>query len=688
MENKGDIEHITALRGIAALLLVLYYLNSQVWSHGYLGIDIFLVITGYLLLSGRRAFPGNESMRDGFYFMVRRLHKIIPPTAIVILASVLLGVVMLWWEDELFLSDLGLHCCLGRANVMLEHAEQEPSALSTAFIPLRHLWYISALVQIYLIWTVGNQILQRQPRARVIGILSALAVVSLAYCYSFSFHEWLAKGGVRLWEQSAAPSPYAVLPRLWEVLAGCTVTLLPSLRERRAWAVCAAVAGLALLFGSIGIGCIPGAGSGEISSPYTLPAVVGTMLVIRYLPGAGMSGLLTRRPLKWLGGVSFSLFLVGMPVVAFGYLWTYGEPGVLAQAAMLAVALGLAWGLRKGVDKRELLPEVVLGLWAGAFLLCGAGTLTDGFRNFVDSVTINIPASDWKLCRDDRLRVGWPPALNFSGDVFKYLNANPPKNKERLAPLLTLGDMNRRASVALIGDSHAAHLYAGLNQFCELEEIGGVYVSSVFLPFHNWPIRQNTAKEHALLEWLRLHPELTHIIIGQRWASKLRHVRALSGQAWATASRFEADLRAFLQELQALNKQVILVAPTPEFEMRPLQHYCKVLNLRGRMITHIAPVCTLEQHMQNNSAVLPILRKLEKEGLCSLLDPVEALGDRTEFLAAADNTLLMYDEHHMYAEHSIYLIERLIPQLRQMLGIISDKPIIPTRMTTERRSKM
>lgn len=673
MEQKGKIEHVTGLRGLAALLLVLFYLNREVWVHGYLGIDIFLVVTGYLLFSSRRAFNGNESLRDGFFFMVRRLQKIIPPTAIIILLSVVAGACLLWWEDELYLSELGLNACLARANVMIAgESENYLSSIST-FMPLRHLWYISALVQIYLLWCVGNQLLQKRPQGQIVGVLSIVAVASLVCWYSFPVHEWLARGGLHLWEQDAPVSYVRTFPRLWEVLMGGVVTLMPSLKEHRIWATLTALAGLLLMLAAALAGTIPGT-EALAELPGTLMMVVGTVLVIRYLPTSGMNILLTNRVLLWLGGVSFSLFLVSMPVIAFGRLWTFGEPSPTLQLVVLALLLLLAWGLRKGVEKREVLPEVTLGLWVGAFLLCGAGMLMDGFKNYVPSVAINIPSHPWQLCRDDRLRDDWNPALNFSQDVFKFLNTRGPKSTKNLAPLLVLGDQNRRCSVALIGDSHAAHLYAGLNKYFQDDRICGVFVSSSFYPFHNWQADNNEAKEKAMLAWLRRHPQITHVIIAQRWLERLKNVRRLSGQQWATEQRFEIDFRSFLEDLRDMNKHVLVVAPSPEFDMKPLQHYSKVLSFRGKQVADIAPVCEMDDYMERNGEVLRVLEKMEKEKLCTLLRPLDALPKGvTSFLAASANTLLMYDYNHMYAEHAVFLIEGLASKLRDFLGIAADR---------------
>lgn len=666
---------------MAAALLALFYLNSQTWSHGYLGFDMFLVITGYLLFSSRRAAVGVESLRDSFFFVVRRLQKIIPPTAIVIMLSLAVGAALLWWEDEWLLSRLGFSACLARANVLLGDGTQDFFAEETAFMPLLHLWYISALVQVYVLWCVGNQLLQKRTQGQIVGVLSVVALVSMGLYYSYPVHEWLAKGGVHLWEQNEPLSHFYVSTRLWEVIAGGLVTLLPSLKHRRWLATLAALAGVLLLFSSTLSGAVPGtAALGRL--PVNIMTVVGTILTIRYLPTSELAGLFSYRPVLWLGRISFSLFLVSLPVIVYGKLLTFGEPALWVQVLLFGLMLLLAWGLRRGIDKRELSPEVTLGLWGGAFVLCGAGSLTEGFKDYVPAVTIHIPAHPWQLCRDDRLRAEWDPALDFSMDVFRFLNARGPKSNTHSAPLLTMGDPNRRPTMALIGDSHAAHHYAGFSHFCLKEELGGVYVASRFMPFHNWKANNNTAKEQALLHWLRRHPELTHVIIAQRWHAMQRDVAQLSGQPWATPARFEIDLRAFLQELAAMGKSVVLVGPGPEFNMRPLQHFCKALRFRGMTLADIAPVCTRESHMDTNRKVMETLRRLEKEKLCTVLDPMDALEEGRDFLAAAENTLLMYDQHRMYAEHSIYLIERLVPQLRNIFGIVSATPVVPSRKTT------
>ena len=82
MATKQFLGHLAGLRGLAIIFVVLFHLNGQFWAHGYLGVDIFLVITGYLLFRARAMHTGRENWKDFFKFLSKRFCRIVPPMAI------------------------------------------------------------------------------------------------------------------------------------------------------------------------------------------------------------------------------------------------------------------------------------------------------------------------------------------------------------------------------------------------------------------------------------------------------------------------------------------------------------------------------------------------------------------------------------------------------------------------------
>lgn len=664
MSKNDFLTHISGLRGLAIVMVVLFHLNGQTWSHGYLGVDVFLVITGYLLFRARVKRIEYESLTDMGRFALRRVRRIFPPMLIVILLTVAAGAFLLWWRDESSLCRVGANACVAKANVLLAHEFGNYFAPDSAFMPLLHLWYLSVTLQVYLMWAVGNMVLQRLPLRWVILILSAIGLASLGYNYSFALRDVLNAVGVPVWEQSAGVSYYATLPRLWEVLAGGLVWALPSFVCKK-WSTL--ISGGSLL--TIVFLCAPiNILGGGIHLPDTLIIVICTVFVIRYLPESCLRCVLSNRVFMWLGGISFSLYLVHMPIIIYGHMWVYGNPSVWYDVALVGISLVVAWGYWWGVEKRPFPWWLVVALWGVSFMVCKYGRSSSGFRAAFSWLETEpeIPTyPQWQRSDRDDLLSDIPEDINvYTGYFYQG-----PQSKEPLPPprLLDLGDNSLPPSVVLLGDSHGDHFYAGLDNLFRERGISGVYLATIVCPFRDreyyidpsyyW----NDKKDKALMKWLKAHPELRCVVIAQWWASRFEKEKRAD---------IEDALRVFLRDLKEMGKQVILISDTPEFTSGLIHHYLKVLTIRGMKLgdkLSFSDECTQKEHIEKHKDVFLILGKMEQEGLCKVVEPLKTLRPGESFHAIRGNVSLMLDDNHMSPGLSIEMAYRLWPQLKAAL---------------------
>lgn len=659
MSNKGSfLKHIAGLRAIAIIFVVLFHLDGQLWTHGYLGVDVFLVITGYLLFCGEAKRAEQRGWRKPLGFLARRIGRLVPSMAVLILLTLGAGAFLLQTPDEIFASRVGYMALLAKANIFLAEEQANYFAADTEFNPLLHLWYLSVALQVYLLWAAGSFVMQRLPRRGIILTAGLAGLASLAYCYSFALHEWLVGMGLPVWEQSSAPSYYATLPRLWEVLAGGAALLLPA--ARRGWANAAAVLGLVMVVAPMLIGVIPGS---EFAAqlPCALLAVAGSVLLIRYTPQSKAAALLENRVMLWLGGISFSVYLVHMPVIIYGKLWAFGEAGLWYCYALVAVALLLGHVYHWCIEKRRVALWVTLLLWVAALLFSRAGRKTEGFVNYIPLPTIHSEGYDhWQVCRDAELCSNWDSTINPDLEVFIFLRHKQPKTE---APLLVIGNGELRPSFVFMGDSHAMSLYAGMHEALKQEgDISGIYLGSIVLPFADYAYTLNShyyynpAKDAALHRWLAAHPGLSHVVISQHWLSRYHAV-----------PNFEQRLRHFLQALQANGKKAVLLGSLPVYPTHNTLRYQKAAFLQGKSFREIAPTITLCEYARQNDEHMGILQRLQAEGLCTVIDLREALQPGEAFLGAQGDKAFILDTHHASPEGAIWLMQRLRSQLRAAL---------------------
>lgn len=651
MSAKEYLRHLAGLRGVAIILVVLFHMNGEAWPHGYLGVDVFLVITGYLLFRSRLAAAEPTGVVEAARFLGKRVQRIVPPMLAVIALTLTAGMLFLWWPDEQFCGKLGYAACMAKANTLLSREFADYFASDSAFIPLLHLWYLSVTLQVYLLYAVGNQLLQRLPKAAAVGVLILLGAASLLYCYHAPLAEYMGLSA------GMGVSYYDTLPRVWEVLAGGLVCVLPGCR-REFQATLLTLVGLALIL-------IPAVAGGPAPQ---LMVVAGTALTLRYAPAGRAQLLLSNKALVWLGGISFSLYLVHMPLIVFMRMVALGESGALYSGLMLAVSLAAGYGFYHAVEKRRAAWWLTLALWGATLFYCRAARRTEGFRPYLPQSLWEPPTyTDWRLCTDAALAEGLEEFPTFDG-AFRMMNQllNMPKNAH--APLLTMGESSPKPRCVLIGDSHAAHTYAGLDATLRHLGIPGIYLASYIYPLHGWEEdktptpTQPSARELALLRWLAAHPELTHVIIAQRWWYRFER----------DAEQTAAALHTFLQEIKAAGKHAVIIGPTPEFTGQPaLLHFNKIYALRGMSAADAeaaAATCSREQYLELNSYALPLLVQLQEEGLCTLIEPLQTLAPGEVFRSLAGGQLLMTDGNHMSPGQSINLMQKLSDQLLRALS--------------------
>ena len=125
------------------------------------------------------------------------------------------------------------------------------------------------------------------------------------------------------------------------------------------------------------------------------------------------------------------------------------------------------------------------------------------------------------------------------------------------------------------------------------------------------------------MAWLNVHPEISHVVIAQHWSARYDSKNVMDWKLKPLPSgepAYSDSLRAFISELRAMGKQVILLAPTPLIKQNDVAKYIRNLIRRGKTGKgQESLTCTRQKYREDHAAVLPILDRLEQEGLCTVL---------------------------------------------------------------------
>ncbi len=670
MSTKPFFNHVAGLRGLAIILVILFHLNATYFPHGYYGVDVFLVISGYLLFASLQRDNYQLKVLD---FAKKKLFRIFPPMIIAVLCILLAAMYFQDCEDLIDTSRTGRYTLFCYVNDFLRRTQDDYFAAEALENPFLHMWYLSVTIHLYLMFAVGCIVSKYIPRKLSLVLLWIIGIASFIYGYSYQLQNILQSIGLPTWGQDMAVSHYRTLPRVWELLAGGAILMLPH-TENKAKATILTLAGL--------VAALLPALSPSSLAQYGAPAVVlGTMLIIRYMPSGSLMPILSNKLLMWIGGISFSLYLVHMPVIAFYRIWNQTLSGWTPYLIIILLSAGLGYLFWFLVEKRRIHGILALVLWGIGMFICVQGKSTKGFRDYLRPEINNIrvtPYDDWQLCDPNILTEKLDVVnLKYNEDIFNLANTTRRRPKT-INPLLQMGPASASPSVVLIGDSHAQAAYFGMNRLCHEMNVSGVMLSTTVIPLWDYYIRSNSgyffteAKAEALMQWLEAHPCLTHVVIAQHWRHRMvsapfvhwdKRIEPMTTEIYYNA------LKTFIKRIKDMNKQVILVGPGPEIPLRSPTRLIRLAMRKNNLDkVDMTPIsCTREHIIELNKDILPIHDKLEEEGLCTVVDVIPYLPEDKPYVSYQNGKFLMFDDDHLSSDGSTEIFRFLRPALEPLL---------------------
>lgn len=529
---------IQALRGLAVLGVLLYHARVPFVPAGYLGVDVFFVVSGFLIT--RLIIRDLEAGRftfGGFYF--RRAKRLLPAAYVTFATAAILAPFFLATTElrHFLLQVVG--AVTFTANVVL-WKQSGYFGGDAELKPLLHIWSLSIEEQYYLLLPAALALTPRRFWLR--GALLFLAG-SVALC--------LARPG--------NVSTFFLLPtRAWELLigsVGALVTLGP-----RLWTL--------VRFGfwpsMLAIACMPLIEMGSHPGPSTVAVCLATLVVI--LRGHPLLPRLKPvRGLSWLGDMSYSLYLVHWPLFAFMNNAIIGEvrgPGIyVARACLIAVSLGLGYLLFRyvelpmrradfGLERRTVIPA--LGASAAVLLLASA--------------LVTASTAD-KRYEDARLpNYGFDKACEFT----TAFEARP-------------ACANSASPKTLVwGDSYAMHLVPGIAE--EKPETSPTIQATRSICGPILGLAVTRSRDGLTEEWARDCIRFSDSVLGYLKSSPVETVVLSS-----TFTQFVDKAEGQLVKWDPATGGFLLVPPSPEEAIEGMKRTVEAIRSLGRRVVIVAP---------------------------------------------------------------------------------------------------
>lgn len=319
---------VDGLRALAVLPVILFHAGFSLFSGGFVGVDVFFVISGYLITSIILT-ELNSGTFSLVHFWERRARRILPALYLVLLVSLPMAWYWLSPQDLLNYADSLLAVALFCSNIWFWLSSGYFDA-AAEFKPLLHTWSLAVEEQFYLCFPLLMLLLWRYCRSLLPVLLTLALMVSLVLA------EWGA-------QHRPAFTFYMLPTRAWELLAGALVAWWLHQHPRQFPALVtqlASLLGLLLLIA----GCVLIDKTTLFPGFSALLPVGGTVLLLLFADQSTLTGrLLSHKVLTSVGLISYSAYLWHQPLFAFARHHTLDKPSIVLMTGLSVLTLVLAW---------------------------------------------------------------------------------------------------------------------------------------------------------------------------------------------------------------------------------------------------------------------------------------------------------------------------------------------------------
>jgi len=324
-QNMPSISYrpdIDGLRAIAVLAVLFFHLDFSMFSGGYVGVDVFFVVSGFLITK----IIVSEHSQSTFTFKkfyIRRIRRLAPAFIVTMIATLILAI-LLFSPAKLERFGVEFSSASVAASNFFYWLESGYFDIESKYKPLLHTWSLGVEEQFYLIWPFLTIIfLKYFNKKQIFRIYLTLSLLSLVYAEYF------------LYRQSTAAF-YLLPSRVVEFSIGAMLVLHKDTQEKTNLILKngLSILGIVLLFYSfVGL-----SDSTRFPGLFSLPVALGTALII-YSKNSFINTLLSTKTLVFTGKISYSLYLIHWPLIVFYTYKNSNGPDTFAKCAIIAVSI-------------------------------------------------------------------------------------------------------------------------------------------------------------------------------------------------------------------------------------------------------------------------------------------------------------------------------------------------------------
>jgi peptidoglycan/LPS O-acetylase OafA/YrhL len=643
-EHLGYLPHVDGLRAVAVALVVVFHAWPKLLPGGFIGVDVFFVISGFIITRQLAADMERGSF-SYLAFLGRRIRRLIPAAAVCCILTTMAALVILM-PDAIEVFSRSLVAVWTMTANFYFFSETGYFDAPAAEAPLLHMWSLAVEDQFYLTWPLLLLLLFKRhwTRRHMLVAVAALAMLSLAH----------SQHAAMRYPEAAFFLP---LSRAFELLAGCALALaLPYLKSGVRGRGLLDAAGLSLVLGS----AVLLSGQTPFPGLAAVPAILGSLLLI----GAGLTGptpvsrALSLPPVLVAGKMSYSIYLYHWPVLA---LATYalgraphaGEASVLVAIALVLAALSWVFVEQKltsalGLRTMTPLPLIARTLAAStAFILVAlAGIAGEGWPQRLDRPAAEVYRAATSSNPMRRVCDGYEAAFSHhSRCTFG-------------APLTPAG-----YDIAIFGDSNADHFVPMITDLAQKAHLVGRQVTqSACAPLigaaRHRPASQEdacTRYQETVLDFIKRNPNLKVAVLSAAWSSyATAETNRLSKPDGPPERRSFAEFaRSTVEIFRKRGIKVLIIGQIPHFETFSLNCLATAARSNTEGFDCTIPRAAIEHALARSQTAFHEIASADPG--VTFLDMVNLLCTEQRCSAFKDDVLVYRDRGHLNAIGSAYL---------------------------------
>jgi peptidoglycan/LPS O-acetylase OafA/YrhL len=627
---------IQFLRGIAVLVVVLYHSNLELLNQGYLGVDVFFVLSGFLITSIiLKSLNNNNFSFSEFY--LRRAKRLLPALYSTLLFTTLLSLIVLTklqWID--YLAQLK-GALTFTANMVLPSQTGYFESASDGK-PLLHIWSLSLEEQYYFLLPL---ILYFLPKNWRITGISLLTLISLYWCFSWVYSEY--QEVPLLWRIADSSKSdwafYLLFTRAWELLAGslcaCLMLYRPNIETPSVFKIFA----LAIIFISCSVNF-----NNEHPSIESLIVVLSTMVILigkkAWLPNYSII-----RFIEKAGDWSYSIYLVHWPLFAFAYLSYVGDVPNMVKVILMIFSIFLGY-----IQFRYVETPFRIGMFRNSFAswkVTLSATIILLAIPAVSAYTVNDVEDEYSYIR--RVNQGLGKACEGSFDKSAKLN--------------TICILGKEPKIVVWGDSYAMHLVPGLAMENKgltqiTKSVCGpiVGIAPIFGKYDSVWAKKCLEFNDIAFDYINTHQSITHVVLSANFSNYLKfNYLTHNGLTEGDYQFFVNAFKNTILELKKLGITPVVFSPLPQtgFDVGECleRMYGFALLLREN--------CNIDYHefQQYQKLVITFLKDIEKTADVVWFEDYLCNNERCQ--VDIEDTFIYRDKGHLSIDGSVKLLQNL-----------------------------